>query len=320
MALQEIQKRDPQKAIEAVEQASSNAERKASDKNINKFDRLLVADEDVSSAFAPKYENKVRGRVQDTNVKVSMQPMFALNYYERPNELRLSNYFSDELDQLNELQVFPRKLVLTNDEALLTTAQISEHFISLNKYTREIDEGQQRNPIKYLGRAIDMMLIQDYAGSLEDLNRVIELSPNFTLAYFMRAVVRYKELEYRRNEQANEQNNTLTTSTTPLSAATYTLDYNLIYSDLNKVIELSPRFYYAYYNRGNIHFSQQDEQAAIADYTEAIRLQPDLADAYFNRGLAYLKAGDEARGRADLSKAGELGVMAAYNILKRMGE
>ena len=53
---------------------------------------------------------------------------------------------------------------------------------------------------------------------------------------------------------------------------------------------------------------------------DALRLQPDLAAAYFNRGLAYLKAGDEAKGRADLSKAGELGIMAAYNILKRLGD
>lgn len=318
-ALQEEARRNPEKITQAAEQAASNAERKASDKNINKFDRLLVADNDENSAFMPKYENKVRGRVQDRNVKVSMQPIFALNYYERPNELRPSNYFADELDDLNDLRVYPYRLVLTNDEALLTTSQINAHFISISKYTQDIDNSRQISPLTYFGRAMDLMLIQDYAGAVDDLDRVIELSPNFMLAYFQRSVVRYKYVEYKRSEQAGEYS-VSSGSAAPILANPVSLDYELIEKDLDRVIELSPRFYYAYYNRGNLHFSQQKIQEAINDYTEALRLQPDLADAYFNRGLAWLKAGDEAQGRADLSKAGELGVMAAYNILKRMGD
>ncbi len=33
-----------------------------------------------------------------------------------------------------------------------------------------------------------------FASSLDDLNRVIQLSDNFVLAYFMRAVVRFKQM------------------------------------------------------------------------------------------------------------------------------
>ena len=47
---------------------------------------------------------------------------------------------------------------------------------------------------------------------------------------------------------------------------------------------------------------------------------PDFAEAYFNRGLSRLSLGDTDRGIADLSKAGELGIMNAYNIIKRMTE
>ncbi len=319
LAVQKEMQDNPQRAIEAAEQAADNAERRASDKNINKFDRLLVADEDASATFAPQYENNTRGRIQDSNVRISMQPMFVMTFYERPNELRSSNYFADELDRLNELNAYAHRLVITNNEALLTSSQVSEHFISINKYTREIDNGKENNPLLYLGRALDMMLIQDYEGAITDLNKVIDLSPNFMLAYFTRAVVRYKNIEYRRTELLNDINQTMNTTVTSF-ANTLSVDYELIYRDLEKVIELSPRFYYAYYNRANLNFSQQRIHDAIADYDEALQLQPDLADAYFNRGLAHLKIGNEAQGRADLSKAGELGVMAAYNILKRMGE
>ena len=45
---------------------------------------------------------------------------------------------------------------------------------------------------------------------------------------------------------------------------------------------------------------------------------PDFAEAYFNRGLTHLSLGDANRGIADLSKAGELGIINAYSIIKRM--
>ena len=84
------------------------------------------------------------------------------------------------------------------------------------------------------------------------------------------------------------------------------------------MIKLNPDFVYAYFNRGNLRCSQKDFRAAILDYNEAIKREPEFAEAYFNRGLARLSLGDTNRGIADLSKAGELGIINAYNIIKRM--
>ena len=326
MALTERIQVNPDAQREASEQAAENVrERKESDKNISKYDRLMVYDEDLAKAFEPKYESKVRGRIQDRNVQVSLQPIFLLSYYERPNELRSSNAFADELLHLNELGVFKHQLVITNAEELITSALVAEHFISAGKYTEEIENGVTHSPITYMARSIDLMLIQDYADALDDINRVIELSPNLMLAYFQRAALRYKKLEYSRAEAAINKSETATDESsslgaTPLSSAALRLEYQLIIQDLNRVLELSPRFVYAYYNRANIHFAADNIADAIEDYNQAIRLQPDFADAYFNRGLAYLKEGNDAQGREDLSRAGEMGIMAAYNLLKRMGE
>ncbi|MBQ5663691.1 MAG: tetratricopeptide repeat protein, partial [Bacteroidaceae bacterium] len=60
-----------------------------------------------------------------------------------------------------------------------------------------------------------------------------------------------------------------------------------------------------------------DYMSAIADYNEAIRLDDDFAEAYFNRGLTLIYQGKSREGIADLSKAGELGIYSAYNIIKR---
>lgn len=322
MALTERIDANPDVQREASEQAAENIrERKKSDTNISKYDRLMVLDEDLAQAFEPKYDSRVRGRIQDRNVQVSLQPIFVLSYYERPNELRSSNSYADELSHLNELGVFNRHLVITNAEELITSNLVAEHFISAGKYTEEIENGDDNNPVKYMARSIDLMLLQDYADALDDINRVIELSPNLMLAYFQRAAVRYKKLEYTRAEAAmnkleNAGDESLGAGAT--SPVAVKLEYQLIIKDLNRVLELSPRFVYAYYNRGNIHFATDNIADAIEDYNKVINLQPDFADAYFNRGLAYLKAGNEQQGREDLSRAGELGVMAAYNLLKRL--
>jgi tetratricopeptide (TPR) repeat protein len=56
--------------------------------------------------------------------------------------------------------------------------------------------------------------------------------------------------------------------------------------------------------------------AAYDDYTRAIELDPDLGEAYYNRGLVQIFMKDTRKGCMDLSKAGELGIAAAYDLLK----
>ncbi len=43
----------------------------------------------------------------------------------------------------------------------------------------------------------------------------------------------------------------------------------------------------------------------------------DFAEGYYNRGLTHLFLGNNKQGIADLSKAGELGIVSAYNVIKR---
>ena len=52
-------------------------------------------------------------------------------------------------------------------------------------------------------------------------------------------------------------------------------------------------------------------------YTEKEQLNKDFAEAYFNRGLTHIFLGNNKQGITDLSKAGELGIVSAYNIIKR---
>lgn len=303
-------------------------ERSESDKNINKFNQILVAD--AHTEYKPEYENKIRGRVQDQNVQVSIQPMYVLTYYERPDAVRQNIYYVKELEELNDTHVFAKKLLLTNSEAALLSDQVNYHFASINDYSRLI-EINPSNPLAYFGRAIDFMLVQDFASALDDLNKAVMTSNNFTMAYFLRAVVRAKQIEYELSTASSQEldfqakrktdsNDFAAMGIASLGGENLKMEYEMVLRDYEKVIEDAPRFIYAYYNRGNLRCSQQDYRGAIADYTKAIELRPDFGDAYYNRGLVYLKQGNTAAGTADLSKAGELGVVAAYNLLKRLSD
>lgn len=59
---------------------------------------------------------------------------------------------------------------------------------------------------------------------------------------------------------------------------------------------------------------------AFEDYSKAIELNPAFAEAYYNRGVIQIFMKDTRKGCLDLSKAGELGILEAYEVLKRYAQ
>ena len=58
---------------------------------------------------------------------------------------------------------------------------------------------------------------------------------------------------------------------------------------------------------------------AVELFDQVLSVKPDFADAYFNRGILNLYLGEKRKAIQDLSRAGELGINDAYNIIKRYG-
>jgi tetratricopeptide (TPR) repeat protein len=94
-------------------------------------------------------------------------------------------------------------------------------------------------------------------------------------------------------------------------------DFAPVLEDYDKVIALSPGNSYAYYNRGNIKNRMRDFDGAIRDYTIATALNPNFAEAFYNRALTLIYRKQNRDACYDLSKAGELGITEAYNLIKR---
>lgn len=74
----------------------------------------------------------------------------------------------------------------------------------------------------------------------------------------------------------------------------------------------------AWYNKGVALAAEGDYTSALQAFNRALELRPDFGEAYFNRGYVYLYLGNREAAFSDLSRAGSLGIVPSYNLLKRM--
>ena len=283
---------------------------------MNKFHTLLTVETDNS--VKAKYENKTRGRIQDNNVRIDPEPMFFLSYYIQEDKVRDNTNYIKEVTELNSSRLLPFTLGLSNVQVRLFDDQIEKHFNSI-EYYNSVLSGSQHRSVDYFGRAMDFMMVKNPEKAITDFTRAIEASPKFALAYMGRSYARYMQLQI--DTQITDDRPT-TGAAKPgegmLKEKKTNFEINKIISDLNHVLELSPRNVYALFNKGNAYIIIKNYTEAITCYTEAIEVKPDFGEAYYNRGLMYLRMGNKERGVADLSKAGELGILPSYNVLKRM--
>ena len=94
-------------------------------------------------------------------------------------------------------------------------------------------------------------------------------------------------------------------------------DYRGAVADYTKVIKIDPNRADAYYFRGLVKWDLEDYRGEIADLTKAIDIETsNEAKAYFLRGIAKNVLGQLDSGCLDLSKAGELGLGQAYEVIK----
>jgi Flp pilus assembly protein TadD len=68
--------------------------------------------------------------------------------------------------------------------------------------------------------------------------------------------------------------------------------------------------------RGIAKYQLNQVDAAIADFSLAITLVPKSGEAWYLRGVAYYKQQKKEEACLEWSKAGELGYMEAYTLIK----
>lgn len=281
----------------------------------SRFSTLLTIENEHN--VDQEYNNKsIRGRVQDHRVQAKISPPFTISYYASTNQLKETPYYIKEVDDINATRMLRRMLLVTDAENTVDDeSDIREHFNSIEYYNSYISTHAPRS-IDYFGRAMDFISIHNYGKAIEDFNRAIELTPDLAPAYLMRAVARYRQaIADRDTHPVNADSR----ESFALANARLRAEMDKVLQDYDKLIELSPRMPFAYYNKGVMLAQTGDLTQALQNFTRTIELKPDMGEAYYNRGFVYLQLGQREKGINDLSKAGELGVVESYNLLKQMG-
>lgn len=330
--LREAEK-DYKKAVQltdlALKEARENAEQQqntgnsetTTEKSVEEYSEKMVADRFSSlltmeneTNLSGDYNNKsIRGKVQDRNINVEIEPIFLLSYYGAPTQLKESGYYIKEADDINGTRTLRYLLQVTNRIPTIEDEKVAQnHFESIEYYNSYLATHQPR-AIDYFGRGMDFMTTRDYNSAISDFTKAINLTADWPLPYFMRAVAKYYSLKSPHNSSENSPAN-------EPQLNNIKAELREILADLDKVSELSPSMPFAYYNKGTILLEEGDLTSAISALSKAIELKPDFGEAYYNRGYAYMQLGNRNSGAADLSKAGELGILPSYNLLKRMNQ
>ena len=276
--------------------------RKRSEIDPEKYAELVVADE---SEVGTEYKSEYRGKIQNRTIEADFMPMYALSYFKYNNGVNAYQAYDKDVEEFNSRGNTGFKIYVTCNPPQLTESDTHAFFNQIDTLSVSIASAQQMGSAsrELLQRAVAYSVVQDYDAAIADLSTSIHMDSHSSMFYWQRAVCQMMINDFDATHGA--------------PGAEVRANMLKVKDDLDKAIALAPRNAYLYYNRGNMYASQKVYANAIDDYNKAIGLDPRLAEAYYNRGIAHVKNGNKAQGIRDLSHAGELGLYAAYSIIKQ---
>jgi len=162
---------------------------------------------------------------------------------------------------------------------------------------------------------------REFMEALLNLNKALEQDPNYAAAYFIRGNIKDN---FDDRHGAMKDYNTAIEKNAKFPDAYFARgnvkmklqDYYGAIADFTSCITFNENNIEAYFNRGKAKQFLLAYEDAINDCTKIIQINPKSHDAYYLRGILRLEFGDMKNGCLDLSKAGELGDVNAYEVIK----
>lgn len=250
----------------------------------------------------------INGRVQDKNVIVELQDVFWVQYLSL-DSLRSGKvqYYNKHIMSYNQAHNYDPAITLANKEVLYPDDFVAPY---MEKLSQKIAENGDID--SYLLRGSFYLQQGEYPKAIADFSAILEKDPQNLLALFNRAAAQMHMYDYI--ESIDDKT---TRVVGEIKQENRKIDYSQVLKDYQQCLAIDPDFVFARYNMANVYAKSEEIDKAIAAYTEVIRQDKDIAEAYYNRGILYIYIGKKALANADLSKAGELGIADAYNIIKR---
>ena len=183
-------------------------------------------------------------------------------------------------------------------------------------------ESEKGDSLDYIQFAKTLLLqrLQLFDMAIEENTKLILQRKLLPQAYLNRGNVYFEKMQYLSTVDEIYPNINFLGETKSAQTSTNkpVADFSLAISDYKVCLQLDPKNKYAWVNLGNVQNESGEFQQAVNAYTKAILIDSKFGIAYYNRGLTYLRSVDKSVGCADLSKAGELGILKAYEAIKKM--
>lgn len=186
-------------------------------------------------------------------------------------------------------------------------SQQSNKAVAIDNYTQAISLDPNYSDA-YYRRAIARYDQGDKQGAIADYNEAIRLNPNNAIAYYNRGVALYNLRNYQQaiadfNQYLNFVPNDI--SGYYARGVTYRnlKDGRGMFADFDQIVHLAPNNAKAFFNRALARATLSDRQGTVYDFTEAIRLNPNYTEAYINRALVLRRLGQREAAIQDLNIA-----------------
>lgn len=293
------------------------------DNDMRKYDKMVVVADfgDNDKKLRQDNQENIRGRVQDRDIAIDLEPAFSLSFFTADTLLPNAPYYSPSVVEFNAQGLSDRKMVVTNREVASNEVSAKVYGM-IGEVNKRLDD-TPGDPGLHLLRGTLYSIVMNYNSALTDFSACLRKEPDNRVALFNRAAARYKMVETIRDLDAGGGPNIdmsgglMSGSSQSMRHEVTILDYDLVMRDLESVLAIEPDNEFAYYNMSLVLCQRKQMDKAEETLSKAIGLYDQFAEAYFNRGIIRLYVGREDEGIADLSRAGELGMYKAYNVIKR---
>lgn len=264
----------------------------------------LVMDNPQLTSYDYEFLTEYRKRNGQKNLGFDNKPMFLISHVPYNNGNQSYQAYDRDVERFIAQGDIVHDIYVACGHNNVSPAVMRETFSTIDSLTLRINnlrDGAEAERL-FMQRAVAHSVVQNYPDAISDLNSVIMLNPNSTIAYWQRAVCQSLLNGFNLAQGLDVRSKSVA-----------------VMNDIEQALRLAPENAYLYYNRAIVYALNQDTGKAIEDYTRAVSYEPHMAEAFYNRGLLYYNLGDRSSAARDMTKAVELGLREAYAILQRIG-
>ena len=283
-----------------------------------KYSSLLALDAEFAKH---DFEDEM---LQHRDVDINLKPLYKFvltSDRDRVNYALERRYENPLLDRF--CASLPLPVTVTSDAASVPKPAQEE-------LDRILYGGMEEGPSREFLLALSEIDQKQYNAAQSHYDRAIEGEGDryelfYRAFYYMnRAVLRAEMIDFIASIESNVQTLTMddkgNTRARVREQVTSHYDYSEALADMEQAAAIQPALPYIQFNLGNLYCLSSQLVNAIECYGKAIAQYPYMGDAYFNRGLVLIYLKDKEKGCIDLSRAGELGLEDAYNVISRYCE